>query len=64
MHWEPLLFELPTNNASEQWKVVINTSMLAPADFVDEADAVPLIANEITVGARSIMVLVASRNKI
>lgn len=58
MHWDALAFEVPPCGECERWKVVVNTSMPFPEDFLEPEHAAPLQGNQIVVGGRSIMVLV------
>lgn len=41
----------------EEWRVVANTGLAAPGDFVDERERVPLTSARMTLAARSVVVL-------
>ena len=59
MYWEALPFEVPPAGDGKAWHVAINTSMPSPQDIFEKD--LPLLGDQekITVGARSMMVLVA-----
>ncbi|PYS36922.1 MAG: glycogen debranching enzyme, partial [Acidobacteria bacterium] len=60
MYWEGLPYQIPAPRAGECWRIVVNTSMRAPYDIFEVADAPSLgDRQEIIVGPRSMMVLVA-----
>ena len=60
MYWEALPFTLPPAGGALQWRVAVNTSMPAGQDIFDEQ--LPALADQtqITVGGRSLVVLVAA----
>jgi isoamylase len=62
MYWDGLPFELPSAGAGNVWQMAVNTSMPAPYDIHNTADA-PVLADQssVTVGPRSIVVLIANR---
>jgi isoamylase len=61
MYWDGLPFQLPEPSKGTQWRIAVNTGMQSPYDIYDSAEA-PLLENqkEAIVGARSIIVLIAS----
>jgi isoamylase len=61
MYWEALPFHPPRPMVGDSWRVVVNTSMPAPEDIRDVADARRIENQEqVIVGGRSIIVLVAA----
>jgi glycogen operon protein len=60
MYWDALPFGLPAPGDGKQWRVAVNTSMPAGQDIFDER--LPELADQkqITVGARSLVVLIAA----
>ena len=60
MYWEGLPYQLPTLGQGECWKVAVNTSMPEPEDIFEMSQAPSLDGlQEVIVGPRSVMVLVA-----
>jgi isoamylase len=58
-YWGALPFRLPATNEGNLWRAVVNTSMPAPNDIFEVAEAPRLDKqDEVIVGGRSIMVLV------
>jgi isoamylase len=59
MFWDGLPFQVPSAPAGKSWRVAINTSMPSPEDIYDREGGPRIGSDEIIVGGRSIMVLVA-----
>ena len=60
-YWEPLDFELPARDAGESsgWRRLVDTSLPAPAEVTDWANAPVLHTSSYRAGARSIVLLVS-----
>jgi isoamylase len=59
MFWDGLPFQVPAPPRGANWRMAINTSMPSPEDIFDRDGGPQVDANEIIVGGRSIVVLVA-----
>jgi glycogen operon protein len=59
MFWDGLPFQVPPAPEGKSWRVAINTSMPSPEDIYDSEGGPRVGSDEIIVGGRSIMVLVA-----
>jgi glycogen operon protein len=60
MYWEAVPYQIPKPGDGQCWKVVVNTSMRAPQDIFETSEAPSLREqDQVIVGPRSIMVLVA-----
>jgi glycogen operon protein len=59
MFWDGLPFQVPAPPRGANWRMAINTSMPSPEDIYDRDGGPQVDANEIIVGGRSIIVLVA-----
>jgi glycogen operon protein len=61
MYWDALPFQLPRPRQGADWRIVVNTGMASPEDICDTSEALPLgNPNEIIIGSRSIVILIAS----
>jgi len=59
MFWDGLPFQVPQAPEGKRWRVAINTSMPSPEDIYDSKGGPQVGSDEIIVGGRSIVVLVA-----
>jgi len=59
MFWDGLPFQVPQGPEGKRWRVAINTSMPSPEDIYDSKGGPQVGSDEIIVGGRSIVVLVA-----
>jgi glycogen operon protein len=59
MFWDGLPFQVPPAPQGKSWRVAINTSMPSPEDIYDSEGGPRVGSDEIILGGRSIMVLVA-----
>ncbi len=55
--WEPLEFELPAVLRAQQWRRLIDTSLLSPHDILSSEEAPEVAAGSLVVPAHSITVL-------
>lgn len=59
-YWDALPFELPASPSGQKWHIFVNTSMPSPQDICEPGSEIELDKqNEIMVGGRSAIVLVA-----
>jgi isoamylase len=59
MYWDGLPFQVPRPSEARRWRVAINTSMPSPGDIFDIETGPLLDSDEVIVGGRSVIVLVA-----
>ncbi len=59
-HWEPQRFMLPNRDWQRRWRRLVDTSLLAPQDIVEDLDAIPLDPyDHYLVNPRSTVILMA-----
>jgi isoamylase len=64
-YWEPLVFELPSENNGHQinWRRWINTALDSPNDITNWQEAIPLDGYSYPVESRSVVVLIADSGR-
>ena len=63
-YWEDLEFELPPCPGGGQWLRAVNTSLPSPDDAVEEGQEPAVDGNTYLVGGRSVVVLIAHRQRV
>ena len=60
-HWEHRRFAIPPHEGRWQWRRLVDTSLAAPLDIVDESESVPLTpADHYVLSPRSTVILIST----